>query len=717
VLHSSVLNDGGAATLVDSKTDDTGAAFGRDDSKRKRTVRRNLLCAAPVPAMKQSPKTTLRLITVAWPFVLIVILQTAFTTFSLQVTSSLRAFVTGESLWSKGQHDALYYLNRYAESGNRSFVDRYHLAMAVPLGDREARLALEANPPDIDAAFDGFLKGGNHPDDIPNVIWLFRYFRWLPVMEACIRDWRTAEGVLMQLLPIGEAIDTSRHISESDRRDITRQLDEINALVTPLTKRFSDRLGEGTRQVQSVLFISNVAMALLFVVLTVWRLNTFLTHRRRIEAQLSFSANHDDLTGLPNRRLFEERLARALDGAEAGHALMFIDLDQFKAVNDNGGHAAGDELLRRVSRDLGNAIRGTDLLARLGGDEFGIVLPKCSPEDALRIALRLREITEAIDFVWNGHRYSISASIGMVHLGGTSYTLQEALRAADIACYMAKEKGRNRVHVYETNDAAQTQFTANLNWVQRLHRALEDDRFQLFSQSIAAVGGNGEAQEHCEILLRLEEDGKLLAPGAFIPAAERFGLMPAIDRWVVRHSLDTIGRHGAVAGTYSINLSGLTLKDDTFLPFLREALRRSRVPADVLCFEITETSAIENLDEAIAFMNAMRAMGCRFALDDFGVGMSSLTYLKRLPVEYVKIDGSFVRDMLTDKADWTTVEMINQISHLAGRRTIAEFVENKEILAALEKIGVDYAQGYAIARPVPFRPEASAPALRHADVA
>jgi diguanylate cyclase (GGDEF)-like protein len=659
--------------------------------------------------MRRSSKPTLRLISVAWPFILIVLLQTALATFSLQVTSSLRAFVSGESLWSKGQHDALYYLHRYAETGNRSYVDRFHSAMAAPLGDREARLALEADPPDIAGAYQGFLKAGNHADDIPSVVWLFRNFRWLPVMEACLRDWRTAEGVLMQLLPIAEALDASASISDVERREISRHLDEVNALVTPLTKQFSDRLGEGTRQVQTVLLIANVAMALLFIVLTVWRLNSFLAHRRRIEDELSFRANHDDLTGLPNRRLFEHELARMVASADGRHALMFVDLDQFKAVNDNGGHAAGDELLRRVSRDLGNAIRRTDLLARLGGDEFGIVLPDCSAEDALAIAGRLREIAEVSDFVWNGHRYSISASIGVVHLAGRAYSLQEALRAADIACYMAKEKGRNRVHVFETTDAAQTQFTANLNWIQRLHRALEHDRFRLFSQPIADVAGRDEGT-HCEILLRLEEEGKLLAPGAFIPAAERFGLMPAIDRWVVRHALDIIGRErGSFPNTYSINLSGLTLKDDTFLPFLRDALMRSRVPADVLCFEITETSAIENLDEAIAFMNAMRAMGCRFALDDFGVGMSSLTYLKRLPVDYVKIDGSFVRDMLTDKADWTTVEMINQISHLAGRKTIAEFVESEEIVEALRTIGVDYAQGYAIGRPQPFLPAATTP--------
>lgn len=656
--------------------------------------------------MIRTPRTTLHLVSVAWPFVLIVVLQTALATFSLQVTSSLRAFVTGESLWSKGQHDALYYLSRYAESGNLSFVARYHEAMAIPMGDRLARKALEVDPPAIDTAFQGFLAGGNHPDDIPKLIWLFRYFRWLPVMDACIRDWRTAEHVLMQLQPISEAIDASRNTSDPDRREIMRQLDEINALVTPLTNRFSDRLGEGTRQVQTVLFAGNAVMALLFIILIVWRLSRFLTDRRVIEEQLSHNANHDALTGLPNRRLFEDHLAHALEQPDACHALMFIDLDQFKSVNDNGGHAAGDALLRRVSLDLGKAIRGTDLLARLGGDEFGIVLPNCGPEDALRIGMRLRELTEAVDFVWNSHRYSISASVGVVHLADRSFTLQEALQAADIACYMAKEKGRNRVHVFETTDAAQTQFAANLNWVQRLHRALEDDSFRLFSQEIASIDGNGASIEHCEILLRLEEDGKLLAPASFIAAAERFGLMPALDRWVVRHALDIIGqRKNMMSSTYSINLSGLTLKDDTFLPFLRETLGRSRVPADVLCFEITETSAIENLDEAIAFINAMRSMGCRFALDDFGVGMSSLTYLKRLPVDYVKIDGSFVRDMLTDKADRMTVEMINQISHLAGRQTIAEFVENAEILAALRAIGVDYAQGYFLGRPQPFLPE------------
>jgi len=664
--------------------------------------------------MAHTRSASLKLISVAWPFVLIIFLQTAIATFSLQVAASLRAYATGESLWSKGQFHALYQLNRYADSGDRAFLLEYRRSISVPLGDREARLSLEADRPDMQAAFEGFRRGGNHPDDIPALIWLFHYFRWVPDMAAAVEDWRAADIGVLKTASFADSIDGVGRLSDAERLVLKKRLDAINHEVAPLTKQFSERLGKSIRRIQQVLLWTNVGIALLFILLIIGRLNWFLAHRRTIEQRLSWNANHDQLTGLPNRRLFEQTLADIMVEPDMSLALMFIDLDQFKAVNDGGGHAAGDRLLQRVSEELPKQIRSADLLARLGGDEFGLVMPDCTEDEAKSVAQCLRLVLEEMDFTWQGQRYAISGSIGLVHFRKSDFTLQEALRAADVACYIAKEKGRNRVHTYESADAAQTQFTIDLGWVQRLHRALEQQSFRLFAQAIAPANGDFGTGAHYEILLRLEEDGKMTPPNAFIPAAERFGIMPSIDRWVVRNALDIISQCSSrELGTYAINLSGLTFKDETFLPFLCGELRRTGVPARALCFEVTETAAIENLDQAVAFMKAVRDMGCRFALDDFGVGMSSLTYLKRLPVDFVKIDGSFVRDMLTDRMDRTTVEMINQISHLSGRQTIAEFVETDEILAALKEIGVDYVQGYAIARPSPFLPNASGQKMAH----
>lgn len=655
--------------------------------------------------MTHAKSANLKLISVAWPFILIILLQTVIATFSLQVAASLRAYATGESLWSKGQFNALYHLSRYADSGDPAFLAEYRRSIAVPLGDRQARLALETTPPDLTAAVAGFRQGGNHPDDVESLIWLFQHFRWVPDMAKAVDVWRAADVGVLKTASFADSIAAAGPLSDGERVMLKKRLDTITQEVAPLTRKFSERLGISIRRMQTVLLWSNVGIALLFIVLTIWRLNSFLTHRRLIERQLSWGANHDELTQLPNRRLFEQTLAEAVSAPDAPLAVMFIDLDQFKAVNDGGGHAAGDRLLQRVAQQLSGMIRPHDLAARLGGDEFGLVMPDCTEEDAKTLANRLRAALEELEFVWKGQRYAVSGSIGLVHFRGRDFSIQEALRAADVACYIAKEKGRNRVHVFEAADAAQTQFTVDLGWVQRLHRALDENRFRLFAQTIAPATDEFDADEHHEILLRLEDNGKLTPPNAFIPAAERFGIMPAIDRWVVRNALDVISRSADPSrGTYAINLSGLTFKDDTFLSFLCGELKRTGVPAHVLCFEVTETAAIENLDQAIAFMKAACAMGCRFALDDFGAGMSSLTYLKRLPIDFVKIDGSFVRDMLTDRMDRTTVEMINQISHLSGRRTIAEYVENAETLAALREIGVDYVQGYAINRPAPFLP-------------
>ena len=317
----------------------------------------------------------------------------------------------------------------------------------------------------------------------------------------------------------------------------------------------------------------------------------------------------------------------------------------------------------------------------------------------------LRKAVWSVDFVWQGQVHKVSASIGLVQLDGMAIDLPAALRAADLACYTAKDHGRNRVHVHAVDDAAEAELSESMGWVQRLHRALDEDRFELYAQPIVPIAGGGVQDEHMELLLRLRDgEGQLISPGAFIPAAERFGMMPMIDRWVVRKALTTIALRGKASqgATYAINLSGITLNDDSFQAFLCDALASSGVAPEVLCFEITETSAVANLDQACAFMDSMKQLGCRFALDDFGVGMSSLTYLKRLPVDYLKIDGSFVRHMLTDKSDRATVEMINHLAHMAGKLTIAEFVETPAILKALNEVGVDYAQGYAVGRPSPF---------------
>lgn len=656
-------------------------------------------------------KSSLRLVAVAWPFIAIIVTQAILATFSLQMVTSLRSYVTGESMWSKGQHDAIYFLSRYIDTTQSSYLERHREALSVPLGDHEARLALEASPPDLAAAADGFRRGGNHPDDIPGLIWLFQNFSWFSYMSAAIEDWRNAEVTLFQMEDLAEEMARAALVQPWQRRDWAERLDAINDQVTPLTHAFSNSLGQGTRFVQTSLLIANLAIAALFVALTLWRLNSFLRHRRSIEHELSWQATHDALTKLPNRASFEREVEEALaDGAAT--ALLFVDLDQFKVVNDSGGHAAGDQLLCALSERLPGLLGPGALLARLGGDEFGVLLHTGSVDEGLITAHQLRRAIAELPFVWNEQHFTVSASIGFVRLDRTVSSLATALRAADIACYMAKEKGRNRVHVYSPDDAEQAEMAGNIGWVQRLQRALDRDSFVLYEQDIVPLARNaGEA--HCEILVRLADNGDLIGPGRFIPAAERFGLMPQLDRWVVRQALRTIaGRiafdHLPHRRTYAINLSGPAVGDESFLPFLKAEFATSGVPPQLICFEITETSAVANLERAAAFITALRGIGCKFALDDFGAGMSSFHYLKRLPVDYLKIDGGFVKGMLRDSTDRAVVETINHLGHVTGIKTVAEFVETADILAALEAIGVDYAQGYFMGIPKPFVAEAAA---------
>ena len=442
-----------------------------------------------------------------------------------------------------------------------------------------------------------------------------------------------------------------------------------------------------------------------------------MSRERQYAARLSNLASHDALTGLLNRREFEQRVRGIVEhreSEEGQHAVLYLDLDQFKVVNDTSGHAAGDELLRQVGALLRPRLREGDVLARLGGDEFGVLLPHCPPAPALRIAEALRKAIVDFRFAWKNRSFTIGVSIGLVNLAEGPHTLASVLSAADAACYLAKDKGRNRVQVYRPEDSEVALRRGEMEWVNRLHRALAEDRLCLYAQPMHAMHGTGTEVLHQELLVRLiDERNELIPPINFIPAAERYHLMPSIDRWVIRTAFRLLadrraaGDPSAMAGTDAINVSGASIGDDQFLDYVRESFARFRIPHRTICFEITETTAVTSLTKAADFIGALREPGCRFALDDFGVGVSSFTYLKQLPVDYLKIDGSFVRNMLHDPVDAAMVEAIHRIGRVMGKQTIAESVESTATLEALRSVGVDFAQGNAIAAPTLFAPPGS----------
>ena len=543
-----------------------------------------------------------------------------------------------------------------------------------------------------------------------------------------------------------------------------------------------------------------------------------VTQSRNLAQELSWQATHDSLTGLYNRRKFEEEVNLAITDSQKNntcHALCYLDLDRFKIVNDTCGHVAGDELLKQITKLLKQRIRGSDIFARLGGDEFGLLLNQCSTEIAHKIANQLRQLVQNFCFTWEDKIFKIGVSIGLVTIDSTTANLTNVLSTADAACYAAKEKGRNCVHLYHEKDTVVAQQRGERQWIEKLNRALEENlglgelpiaddgayklrdrhlgkpqksavrpsagvdrgreagqfptgygiypasrrpadfnqlqttigskvskqksdplcgevssppytrslpipahRFCLYAQKIISIEEN-RTQNHYEILLRLieepdrksEEPPKIIAPGAFLPAAERYDLMPAIDRWVVTTFLASYEVYcqsrreqnkKPSTNLYTINLSGASINNREFGTFLQEQFAYYAIPPETICFEITETVAISNLDNAVNLIKQLKKLGCSIALDDFGSGMSSLTYLKNLPVDYLKIDGSFVKNIARDRIDYATVECFNHISQIMNIKTIAEFVEDDVILRNLKQIGVNYAQGYGIERPQPL---------------
>jgi diguanylate cyclase (GGDEF)-like protein len=389
------------------------------------------------------------------------------------------------------------------------------------------------------------------------------------------------------------------------------------------------------------------------------------------------------------------------------HELSYIDLDQFKIVNDTCGHIAGDELLKQVALMLKDCVREADILARLGGDEFGMLLENCDMTQARRIAGEMLEAIHEFRFNWMDKTFEIGASIGLVSINAGSRSAAELMSCADVACYMAKDMGRNRIHEYRIEDADLAKRHGEMHWVAAITKALHESRFRLYGQNIATVGPDDEERRRYEVLVRmLDENGEVVAPGAFIPAAERYNLMPAIDRWVVERVLTSLSMQhrngGVVLPMTSINLSGTTINEESFLVFVKRRVKELGIPPGTVCFEITETAAIANLNTAVNFMSELKEFGIRFSLDDFGSGLSSFAYLKTLPVDFLKIDGSFIKDIVHDPIDYAIVDAINKIGHVMRLKTIAEFVENEAIFETLKTLGVDFAQGFWLHQPEPL---------------
>jgi len=760
-----------------------------------------------------------RYATVVLPFVLAVAALTLVAVFSLSIAATLRAYVGGESHWSKGQKAAIASLQRYLVTADEQDYAQFQSELAVPLSDMRARREMDKDEMDWEVVREGFLGGRNAEEDVRGMVWLYRNFKDIYLMARAITYWEHSDQHLLRLRELGERVHT---MEPAARRApaVLLEIQEVDRRLTPLAIGFAAAINDAARQVSTAL----LAVMLLAAAVLAWSGNSYLrrsfarrerlllqlrqseaesfaekelvqvtlgsiadavittdreqrvsysnrnaeqmlgmtgadmlgrpldevcrlegeggalhvlatdgsllpvdrsvapihapdgtaigqvivlhdaSEARRHAAQLSYQATHDELTDILNRREFERRLRELLSALRQGsggeHAVLYLDLDRFKIVNDTSGHAAGDELIKQVSQLLQSTLRERDIVGRLGGDEFGIMLTQCSHEDALRVAEKVRKAVVDLHFAWGVRSYRIGVSIGLVLLDSRSSSLKEVMKAADAACYMAKEKGRNRIHLYSDDDAELSVRQTEMEAVSRIRAALENDRFCLHLQTIAPLRGG---RAHAEVLVRmLDEQGGLVPPMAFIPAAERYDLMPLLDRWVIRHAFEALAQQPP-GTSWAINLSGASVCDEGLLEFVLEQQRITGVALEDVCFEITETVAVANLAQAATLIQDLQAQGARFALDDFGAGMSSFAYLKHLPVDYVKIDGSFIKGILHSPTERAMVESINQIAHVMGKQTIAEFVEDDAVLACLRAMGVDFAQGYGVGRPQPLQ--------------
>ena len=438
-------------------------------------------------------------------------------------------------------------------------------------------------------------------------------------------------------------------------------------------------------------------------------INKALSSLTKRQEELTHHASHDKLTGLYNRHEFDIRLNHflLLAKTEGLHStLCYMDLDQFKIINDTCGHVAGDELLKQISQSLKIELRESDFIARLGGDEFGVLLQGCDDQDAIRLATKLLKVVDNFHFTWDGKIFHIGVSIGVASITSDTISANEILSLADVACYAAKEQGRNQIHIYQPDDLELQRKRGEMEWVSQIRHALKNNSFKLYQQIITPINHQSNKGNHYEILLRIpNEDGTLVSPTNFIGAAELYGLMTKIDEWMLKNCFNWMIKNKSAMQNIkllSINISGQSLSSKQFLTTVTTLIDDVNLPHEKICFEITETNAISNYESAMKFINTLKELGCKFALDDFGSGMSSFSYLKNLNVDYLKIDGSYVHNIVNDPIERAMVEAVNKIGHAMGIKTIAEFVENEDILNMLADIGVDYAQGFGIAQPSPI---------------
>ena len=433
------------------------------------------------------------------------------------------------------------------------------------------------------------------------------------------------------------------------------------------------------------------------------------TQRRQLENKIKYQAAHDALTDLLNRDTFDVELTNHVYSAihnSHNHMLCYLDLDRFKLINDTAGHSAGDQCLIQVTSLIQSCIRNNDILGRLGGDEFGLILQNCSHESALKISNNITKAISEMEFNWDGCNYNIGVSIGINPLNKNTKDSAEAIRKADLACYTAKDHGRGRVYIYEEQNSELIRREEENYWATRIRKAIKENRLKLYAQQIVSLKHTGNHNRHYEILVRLlDEDNSIVQPNSFIPAAERYNLMTAIDRKIIFETFKFINKHSHEDEhntQYSINLSGNTLGDENITDYIRDTAEQFKIDTKTICFEITETTAIKNIQQAKSLIKKLKFVGFKFALDDFGSGLSSFQYLKNLPIDYLKIDGSFVADMVNNNIDYAMVSAINEVGHVMGIETIAEYVENDQIIKKLQEINVDYGQGYGIAQPQPI---------------